>query len=66
MRCLYCDRPLVCAGCGKPLRVTRAVHEALHQSEAAVRCPECEEVLRCQTCEIAYSGDHDEYGESRE
>jgi hypothetical protein len=64
MKCCYCDRPLVCAGCSKPYRpATAADYASLHQREYPVYCPNCEQMLRCRACGAVYSGAEDEYPE---
>jgi len=62
LRCLYCDKPLSCALCGKLIVFrSRQEHDAFFEPESPVRCPYCNHTLRCRYCGAVYSGAEEEY-----
>ena len=64
MKCVSCERPLICGECGKAfVPKPEAVFRAAHEPEAAVICPACEEPLVCKWCGHVYAGDAAEFDE---
>jgi hypothetical protein len=59
--CAYCERPLVCDGCGAPYNPpSPEQYEALSRPEVPIVCPECDAVLVCHWCKTPYDGAEDE------
>lgn len=64
MKCVSCERPLLCAECGKPFTpANEAQFRAIHEAESAIACPACNVALACKWCGHAYSGDESEFGQ---
>ena len=64
MKCVSCERTLVCAECGKTfVPSNEATYRALHEPETPIACPSCEAMLVCRWCGYSYSGDAAEFGE---
>ena len=53
--CAYCERPLVCEGCGEEyLPPTVGAYQALSRTDVTVVCPACEAPLVCHWCKTPY------------
>lgn len=56
--CAYCERPLICDGCGAEyVPPTRDHYESLSRPEVPVTCTGCGSVIVCHWCKTPYSGD---------
>jgi len=65
MKCVSCDKPLVCGKCGKAYTPSsESAYRAMHQAESAIACPACNAALVCRWCGHSYSGDAGEFGET--
>lgn len=57
MQCAYCDRLLICDGCGKEWQpASEEAYHAMEQRDVPVICPDCEAVLVCHWCKTPYDG----------
>ena len=55
LKCSFCEEPLVCASCKKPMRPRGSeAHAAVYQPDMEVLCPECQQVLVCRACGFVY------------
>jgi hypothetical protein len=55
LRCSFCEQPLVCKSCKKPVRPRHGeAHVAVYQPDMHVTCPECQKLLACQACGYVY------------
>jgi hypothetical protein len=65
MKCSFCEQPLVCKSCGRPvLPRSREGHVAVYQPDMEVSCPECQEVLVCKACGYVYGEGEEQEGEA--
>lgn len=57
MRCAYCERPLICDGCGiEYLPADLESYRALSMGEEEILCLGCGRTLICHWCQTPYDG----------
>ncbi|QEH33102.1 hypothetical protein OJF2_15990 [Aquisphaera giovannonii] len=55
--CAYCERPLLCDGCGTPfVPSSPEEYQALSWRDTPIRCPGCGMLLVCRWCKSPYDG----------
>jgi hypothetical protein len=61
MKCSFCEQPLLCKACKRPVQPRRGdTHLALYQPDTQVYCPECQTVLVCKACGFVYGQQEEE------
>jgi primosomal protein N' len=64
MKCVSCERPLICADCGKVFEArSEGAFRTAHEPESPLVCPTCDEPLVCKWCGHSYAGDATEFDE---